>query len=228
MMGQSGALSIAPPALRPPRTGTGARASGLPDLTGTEGGMAERLTEQEAEAKVWRMIQDIRTGMMTTQDEALLRARPMHGHAEPEQRTIWFFTRAESAKTDEIEREHAVCVAYADPAHQRYVSISGRAAVVRDRAKIEALWNPFVAAWFPDGKDDPHLALIKVAPEQAEYWDSPASKMVQLWRLAKAKAERRPPELGRNEKVELWPVPPRRSGRLQGPVRPSRQSVAPI
>ena len=38
-----------------------------------------------------------------------------------------------------------------------------------DRAVIERLWNPFIAAWF-EGKDDPKLTLLRLNAEQAEIW----------------------------------------------------------
>ena len=62
----------------------------------------------------------------------------------------------------------------------------GSAKIVTDRKKIDELWNPFVKVWFPEGKDDPELVLIKIAPHSAEYWDSSSSKMVVLFNMAKA------------------------------------------
>ena len=74
----------------------------------------------------------------------------------------------------------------------------------KDRAKAEELWNPMVKAWFPGGLDDPHLALIKVTIQSAEYWDSDASKMRQFFEMAKAAfTGDKPKELGEHGKVEL-------------------------
>jgi Pyridoxamine 5'-phosphate oxidase like len=39
-----------------------------------------------------------------------------------------------------------------------------------DRATIDRLWNRFVAAWLPGGKDDPKLALLRFDAEGAEIW----------------------------------------------------------
>ena len=44
----------------------------------------------------------------------------------------------------------------------------GRLSLDRDRATIDRLWNRFVAAWFPGGKDDPKLALLRFDAERAE------------------------------------------------------------
>jgi general stress protein 26 len=51
---------------------------------------------------------------------------------------------------------------------------------VRDRQQMEALWSPWFRTWFPQGLDEPHLTLLKVAVAQAEYWDLPSSTRVQL------------------------------------------------
>ena len=103
----------------------------------------------------------------------------------------------------EIERDHHVNVSYARPEDQRYVSLSGTARLVRDREKIKELWNPALKAWFPQGMDDPEIALIKVRVEQAEYWDSPSSAMAHVAGYVKAVATGQPYRPGENEKVNL-------------------------
>jgi hypothetical protein len=42
-------------------------------------------------------------------------------------------------------------------------------------AKAKELWDPNYQTWFPAGPTDPHLALIRVRVERAEYWDAPFS-----------------------------------------------------
>lgn len=98
-------------------------------------------------------------------------------------------------------------MSFANPDDQRYVSISGWAELVRDHQKMEELWNPLYKAWFPDGLDDPNLALLKVHVRKAEYWDSPNSKVVQLVGFAKALVTGQPYQGGENEKIRLAPLP---------------------
>jgi general stress protein 26 len=116
---------------------------------------------------------------------------------------LWFFTKKDSPKVDEIEREHEVCCAYSRPDKQHYVSMSGKARLTRDRAKMEELWNPAYKAWFPDGLDDPQVSLLKVEVTQAEYWDTPNSTVVHLIGLAKAALTGESYQPGENEKVNL-------------------------
>ena len=158
----------------------------------------------EAIQKLGKMIEGIKIAMLATIDEdGSLRSRPMMTQETEFDGELWFFTRASAPKVDEIEHDHHVNVSYAAPDDNRYVSVSGMARLVRDRAKIEELWNPAYKAWFPDGLDDPDLALLQVSVDHAEYWDSPSSTMVHLIGVAKAVATGKSYEGGENEKIEL-------------------------
>ncbi len=116
------------------------------------------------------------------------------------------FLRA-THKISEIEKDSRVNVAYSNPEDNIedniYVSISGQVELVKDRAKMEELWSPILKAWFPDGLDDPTLCLMKIPVEQAEYWDSASSAIVQLFGFVKALATGQQADWGENKKIEL-------------------------
>jgi general stress protein 26 len=81
--------------------------------------------------------------MLTTVDEdGALRSRPMAAPQVAFDGELWFFTGADAPKVEEAPLHHPVNVSFADPEHQRYVSICGTATRVRDRQKMEALWGP--------------------------------------------------------------------------------------
>lgn len=160
--------------------------------------MKDRPT-QKAE-KLWQMVRTIKIAMLTTQDGGVMRGRPMECLEVEDNGTLWFFTGASSPKTGEVGGEHEVCLAFVDKAGQNYASISGRAVIVRDQARARALWNEDQRAWYPDGLDDPQLALLKVTAQQAEYWDRPTGEMVAAQGLVRAIADETP-DLGENEKL---------------------------
>jgi general stress protein 26 len=153
--------------------------------------------------KLARLIKGIRVAMLTTQDEdGTLRSRPMETQPEKEfDGTLWFFTHASAHKTAEIDRDDRVNLSYADPSDNRYVSVSGRARLVRDRAKIDQLWSPALKAWFPKGKEDPETALLRVEVDKAEYWDAPSSTIVKLVGFAKALVTGQEYQPGENRKL---------------------------
>lgn len=155
------------------------------------------------ETKLWDMIDDIRVAMLTTQRGGKLESRPMHAYLDRDQRCLWFLTSLESEKTDEIAEGEAVNLAFVDRDDQNYVSMSGRARVVRDVQKQKELWNAFAEAWMPEGPEAPDVGLIRVDPIEATYWDSPSSKLAMLWDVAKANITQTPPRDSDVRKVNL-------------------------
>ena len=155
--------------------------------------------------KLRSLIDDIDFCMLTTMDEGHLRSRPMSTQKFEFDGDLWFFTSDQTHKIEEIERDNRVNVSYSNPAVDRYVSVSGGAEIVKDRAKIEELWSPILKAWFPKGLDDPTLCLLKVAVEQAEYWESPSGTLVQMAGFVKALITGKEAEWGDNEKIEVRP-----------------------
>ena len=155
--------------------------------------------------KIATLIKGIRTAMLTTTlKNGTLRSRPMAQQPGGFDGELWFFTYDHTAKTDEITKDKHVNVAFVDPGYNRYVSLSGLASVVKDRAKAAELWNPMAKAWFPKGLDDPKLVLLRVQVTQGEYWDGPSSTIVQLYSYAKALVTgRTPTNQGVNRKISL-------------------------
>lgn len=158
---------------------------------------------QEALEKLKSLTEGIDFCMLTTIDGGQLRSRPMSTQEMDDSGDLWFFTSDQTHKVEEIEKDNRVNTAYSKPSDNVYVSISGTAELSKDREKIEELWNPVLKAWFPKGLEDPHLALLKVKIESAEYWDSPSSTLVQLAGFVKALVTGQSAKGGENEKINL-------------------------
>lgn len=157
----------------------------------------------ELREKLWTMMKDIRIAMLTTQDAGHLRARPMAASQSGFDGTLWFFTKASSHKAAEVGSDHKVGITYADSGAQNYVSLSGTAELVQDKAAIAEHWGEWARTWFPKGQEDPDIALLKVKVEAAEYWDAPNSMMVHAYGYVKAVLTGEPPHPGENRKVNF-------------------------
>lgn len=155
--------------------------------------------------KLREMVKDINFCMLTTLDErGEPHSRPMSTNKEIEfDGDLWFFTYASSHKALEVTREPKVNASFANPDDQRWVSMTGRAEIIRDRAKMKELWQPQLKAWFPKGLDEPDIALLKVNVERAEYWDNPSSVISHAISLASSLITGEPANPGENKKVEL-------------------------
>jgi general stress protein 26 len=166
----------------------------MPDLTHSP----------EAIQKLNHLIKDIKFAMFTTeQGDGQLRSRPMATQEADTEGTLWFFTGLSTGKVSEIRQHQQVNISYASPDDQRYVTVSGSAEVISDKEKIKELWNPIYRAYFPKGLDDPELTLLKVRISEAEYWDSPSSRMVQIAGFVRAivTGERSP--MGEHGKLDV-------------------------
>ena len=155
--------------------------------------------------KLRELVKDIDFCMLTTVAEnGDLHSRPMSSNGDIDSAgALWFFTSASAHKVHEIEKLPKVNVSFADPDNQHYVSISGTAQLVRDRNKIDELWRPEFKMWFPNGKDDPDVALLRVSPEKAEYWDSPASTIGYVLNFVSSWVSGKEADAGENRKINF-------------------------
>jgi general stress protein 26 len=150
-------------------------------------GMSQKPTTSEQFEHFHKLLSQFHTAMLVTHVEnGQLRARPMAIARVDDDCRIWFITTAESAKSHEIEADthvHIVC----QKDRSAYLSLSGRAALVRDRSMIRDLWKEPFRVWFPEGKDDPSIELIVVNPQEGEFWDNEGlNKIKYLFSAAKA------------------------------------------
>jgi len=83
------------------------------------------------------------------------------------------------------------------------VSVVGTAQVVRDRGKIESLWHPQATVFFPGGKDDPDLRLLRIRVDSAEYWRHDSGLVSQALALMTAVTGGGPQELGENRELHI-------------------------
>lgn len=150
------------------------------------------------------LIKDVEIAMLTTtQADGKLVSRPLGTQQVEFDGDLWFATGADSEKVAEIKANPRVNVAYASASQNTYVSVSGKASIVADRAKIEELWSPAMKIFFPEGKDDPNLRLIRVRAESAEYWDGPGTAIGKALYLLVASVSDDPGAMSDNETLQI-------------------------
>lgn len=111
------------------------------------------------------------TAMLTTLGEDRIpRARPMQVSNVDGDNKVWFFTRLGSEKVDEIQADSTVGITMQGGG--KFLSLSGKASVVRDQDKINQLWKEPYQVWFPEGKESPNVTLLVIDPANGEYWDT--------------------------------------------------------
>jgi general stress protein 26 len=145
----------------------------------------KNLYNEDAVKKIKDFVDDIKFCMFCTSvTDMPFRTRPMSTLEVDEEGNLWFFSAKSSDKNDEIKDNDTVQLIYSKNSDVHFLTITGKATIVQDQAKKDELWNPIVKAYFPQGKDDPNLSLVKIKPEAAHYWDTINGKMITWFKMA--------------------------------------------
>jgi len=148
--------------------------------------MSKELSDEDKRRQLARLMSEFKTAMLVTRTDAgNMRARPLSIAGSRGDGALYFSTAVESPKVHELDVDPHVNVVMQDG--RRFVSLSGVASVVSDRALIEELWSESWKVWFPKGKDDPSLRIVAVEPVEAAYWDMSGTAGIKyVFEMAKA------------------------------------------
>lgn len=126
----------------------------------------------ELEQRFWKLLRTDMTIMLGLAGVEDVHPRPMTAQLDgaDDRGPIWFFTSNDTELVRALGSGAAALATFASRRHELFASIHGELTVDNDRAVIDRLWNPFVAAWFEGGKDDPRLTLLRFEPGEAEIW----------------------------------------------------------
>ena len=152
--------------------------------------------------KLGELIEGIEVAMLTTHAaDGSMVSRPLQTLEFDAGGELVFFTAADSRKIGELTESHDVNLAYANPDKQVYVSVRGTARIDRDRATIDALWSPVQKVFFPAGKDDPNLVVLRVRVRDAAYWESAGNFMARALDFAQGLLSKEPRDLGKHGRL---------------------------
>lgn len=128
---------------------------------------------QKIEDAFWKSLRSDMTVMLVLCNEADDRSRPMTAQidGDADAGPIYFFGGKDSSLYTKMGTSSAPAEFTLVPkGHDLFAAVEGELSVCHDNAVLERLWNPFVAAWYPGGKDDPNLVLLKMEIGDAKVW----------------------------------------------------------
>jgi general stress protein 26 len=166
--------------------------------------MSDHLDHADLEVRLWKELDKARFGMLGLSGGPARHMQPMTAYCDPDEGVLWFFTKKTSdlAKQTGLDGHSAMfCVMAKDQEFQ--ACVGGDLMADHDRAKIGKYWNAVAAAWFPDGKDDPDLTLLKFTTLDAQVWVSRSGPLSFAWEIAKANATHKEPDVGTAGHIEL-------------------------
>ena len=128
-------------------------------------------SQAEIEAKFWKALKSDMTVFLGLDGVEDGHARPMTAQIEGDGGgSLYFFTATDNDIVQNLGQGSRAMCHFASKDHEVWATVHGDLALDNDRATIDRLWNPFVAAWYEEGKDDPKLALLRLDPENAQIW----------------------------------------------------------
>jgi general stress protein 26 len=129
--------------------------------------------------------------------------QPMTAFCEEDGGSIWFYTRNDTDLARDTGAGHTAMFCLMSKDQEFIACIAGRLALDHDRERIDRFWNPVAAAWFPDGREDPAVTLLRFDPEDAQVWLSHANPVRFGFDIAKANLTKSQPDVGSREHLRL-------------------------
>jgi general stress protein 26 len=167
------------------------------------GAATDLQAQTEHEKLLWKELEKRNTVMLGLTAQPMQHLQPMTAFRDDTSRSVFFFCRTDNdlAVRAGDGAEAMMCLQSKDDSF--IACLSGELSAVHDRDRIERFWNPVVAAWFPDGKDDPNLTLLRMDPAEAQLWIADSNPVKFGWEIAKANMSKRQPDIGETAHLDL-------------------------
>ena len=127
----------------------------------------EQGNADELKEKFWKAFADspfVFVSLQDTTDDAVVMTAQLDKDANSE---IWFFCNKDSHLA---AMGPATCT-FTSKGHDFFARFDGVLTEETSRERLEKQWSNFVEAWFPGGKDDPNLLMLRMDLGDAELWN---------------------------------------------------------
>lgn len=141
----------------------------------------DNLQGSEAIKKIQELAEAARTCMMITKlQSSPLSIRPMATQKVDDNGFVYFLSVKDSDAIEHIKSSPEMQLTYSNDSKSEYLALYGKAEAYRDQKQIDEMWNSFIKTWFPEGKEDPNIIIIRFKVESGYYWDTRHGKAAQL------------------------------------------------
>lgn len=164
----------------------------------------ENLNNAEAVEKLAELVNRVDIGMVISRNKNNdLHIVPISRQEVDEQGNIWMLISAESQLHQNLVENNQIDIAYSHIGDYNFLSVSGKATISRDQARIDKYWNKLMETWFEKGKEDPHIRVLKVETNDAHYWDNKSNKLVTFFKVATNAITGTKMDIGREGTLDL-------------------------
>lgn len=157
--------------------------------------------ENELHDQVWNELSDSRFVMMALEGKDDGHSQPMTLFMEDKSGPAYIFTNRDNRLVSEIDGRPRAVAHFISKGQNFFACIHGQLSLHNDPAVIDKFWSPMVATWYPGGRNDPNLVLVRFDPDQAELWNSDMSLLGKVKMMVGAKLK--PDEVGTHAETVL-------------------------
>jgi len=143
--------------------------------------------------QLWDQIDSVHTVMLGSPNHAH-HMQPMAPQSARDEQAIWFFTKNSSDIAHQAAAGGAVHMCLLKDDYQ--ACLAGDLQTVPSPEHVDRYWSSIVEAWYPGGKKDPDLTMLRFVPKSAEIWASTGSTLKFGWEIAKANLTNSEPDVG--------------------------------
>ncbi|UJQ95247.1 pyridoxamine 5'-phosphate oxidase family protein [Mariluticola halotolerans] len=148
----------------------------------------------------WDKLEDIRTVMLGSpaSDQHM---QPMTANGAREENAVWFYSKKDTDLAKAAQSGGEVHMCLTDRDHGYYACVMGHLVLEHSELHIKRYWNPVASAWYPDGKADPDLTMLKLIPRTAAIWAGSGNPVKFGWEVARANISGSEPDVGHHTTV---------------------------
>lgn len=166
-------------------------------------GEIDNKANKEAIKKLQEITGDINTCVFTTALDTLpLSARPIYTKEVDDHGDMWFLLTKDGDHYKELQEDERVQLFYSSTGKSEFLSVYGHADLVDDKERQKELYSDLDKAWF-DGPEDPKIAVARVHPKEAYYWDTKHGKVVSLLKIAQSAITNKKADDGQKGKLDI-------------------------
>ena len=159
-------------------------------------------TNNDGRTHLHDVVEDFDVAMLVTHTANAIHARPMAIAKLDDGLGAYLVTDINSVKVEEINANPHAVLSFQKS--NQFASVRGEIAVLQDRQLIEKLWKEAWKVWFPAGKSDPNIALLRFTAHDGEYWDNAGMRGVKyVYDAAKAYFTGETPTAGQEQHAKV-------------------------
>jgi general stress protein 26 len=127
--------------------------------------------ETEIRKQFWKAL-DASPFLMIGLENEQQHSLPMTAQLDPDaDHCFWFYT----TKDNRLAPGGQAMAQFASKGHDLFACIMGTLTAETDPAVIDRYWSKQVEAWYPQGRDDPSLLMLRFDLGDAEIWQADLS-----------------------------------------------------